>query len=176
LELDAFVTSLETRGSEAPEWAIAAYEEAIGARLPDGYRAFLTQCNAGVARNIVCRYEARPILFYGESEPRTAREIDVCHVFGFREEEWLSLEHRNEMLRGQIPPSVIWIMDTFDACGTTCLGVKGPYAGKVYFWDRDGIYPEGDDDNIREFDLVADTFADFIAKLERRNISLETPF
>ena len=164
---DEVISKLEKVGPPTPEWAVQAFERELGVELPEDYKSFLLKCNGGWSDSLECTWEVPEYTnYYGVRTNEIS--VDIYHVFGFREEEWASIEEAKAYIADQIPPSVLWIMDTLMAPGRWCLGIRDQYVGKVYFWDNDGTYPEGKDENIAEFYLVANSFTEFLEKISIR--------
>jgi hypothetical protein len=97
--------------------------------------------------------------------------IDVDFFGGLDDDGANSLRYCLACYRNRIPKELIWI--TSDPFGNAiCLGVFGDARGKVYWWDHDnemiggyGTYWDGslaESDNV---ELLADSFADFVAGL-----------
>lgn len=65
--------------------------------------------------------------------------------------------------KGNVPDCVIPIGDSAGG-NQICLGVRKPAKGKVYFWDHESEFDESDP--LNGLCLIADSFRDFVNKLE----------
>jgi hypothetical protein len=165
MDMQEFLTHIEKKSPPAPEKKIARLEAEIGAKLPEDYRRFLAQCNGGFVGGALWYQGPTP-------EGRTA-EAGIHHIGGFREEDHFSLESARECYQDddepRIPRELLWIMD--DPFGNAiCLGVSGPYRGRVYFWDHeeepDPEETEGNVETAGNLQLLANSFTDFVAGLK----------
>jgi hypothetical protein len=161
---DEFVAVIKDKAPPCPQDRLAAFERAIGQKLPDDYRRFLVTCNGG--------YVGGRFWFRGPTPEGKPADVGVHHIGGFQGDWCVSLEsHRECYQRGdppRIPRALVWIMD--DPFGNAiCLGLKGEHRGRVFFWDHErepdeeswdgGVETAG---NIR---LLANSFTEFVAGL-----------
>jgi SMI1 / KNR4 family (SUKH-1) len=165
MTVEDFIAEVKDKVLPCPLDNLAAFERAIGSRLPKDYRQFLIACNGGYVGG---RYWYRGLTSDGKTS-----EARVHHVGGLQDEWCVSLEsHRDCYQRGdppRIPLALVWIMD--DPFGNAiCLGLKGSHRGRVYFWDHEGEPDEEEWDgtvetagNIR---LLANSFTEFVAGLQ----------
>ncbi len=165
MKLDELLAALDHKSPPAPNDALQRFEATIGQPLPDDYRDFLVRCNGGYGRGYV--------QFLALTPKGHAADACVNHVGGFRKESYFSLESNYanyQIYEVRIPKALIWIAD--DPFGNAiCLGISGAHRGKVFFWDHENE-PDPDEwdgsvetaDNI---DLVANTFSEFIAGLQK---------
>lgn len=159
MTLQAFIAAVNMKQPPAPDEALAAFETALGCGLPADYRQFLVACNGG--------FLSGALGLDGPSPTGEHVSASIHHVGGFREEGYFSLNWRREIYAGRIPHNLLWIMD--DPGGNAiCLGLDGPHAGKVYFWDHENE-PDEDWDGAVEtagnLQLLADSFSAFVAGL-----------
>ena len=163
MTVDEFVLFVESKQPPAPEPRLRAFEAAIGGPLPADYRAFLVATNGGSLGG--------KLWFIGPTPEGLKADAGVHHVGGFRREQWFSLERSREVYQGldlRIPRELVWVMD--DPFGNAiCLGVRGRYCGKVYFWDHEEEpEPETWDGAIEtagNLMLLANSFTEFVGGL-----------
>ena len=139
---------------------VEAFEAEIGTTLPDEYRQFLLRSNGG-------RLDRCP--FDGPTPDGKTWPVVISDVGGLREEADLSLRAARRCYQGselQIPRPLLWIMGDPGGNGI-CLGLSGPYRGRVYFWVHDEQpAPEewdGEVETAGNVVLLADSFTDFVA-------------
>jgi hypothetical protein len=165
MTLDEFLAVIDDKQPPAPLSSLEQFESEIGQQLPEDYREFLIRCNGG--------YAAGAVVFQGPTpEDQTA---DACpnHIGGFREEDYLSLVATREnyqTVEVRIPKALLWIMD--DPFGNAiCVGLTGQHRGRVYFWDHenepDPEVWDGEVETAGNIDLLANSFAAFVAGLHR---------
>jgi hypothetical protein len=167
--MDEFIDLIERKSPPAPQAELEAFEAELGARLPDEYRQFLVRTNGGVVRGWY--------RFKGPTPSGTTRFAFLHHVCGFREEPHFSLRfNRNCCLSGDslFPRALLWIMDDPGGNGI-CIGLTGPYRGRVYFWIHDE-QPDPDEWNgevetASNVILLADSFSAFVAGIGPREES-----
>jgi hypothetical protein len=165
MTLDELLAALEDKSPPAPADALERFEETLGHRLPDDYRAFLISCNGGYGRGYV--------QFRGPTARRNVIVACLNHVGGLREEKYYSLERayqKYQVWEVRIPKDLIWIAD--DPYGNgICLGVSGTSRGRVFFWDHEnepdpnrwsGVVETAD--NV---DLLANSFQEFVSGLQK---------
>lgn len=159
MTIDEFLALIDKKAPPAPAGEIAELEREFGA-LPADYRLFLEMCNGG--------YLGGSLWFRGPTPTGAMADAGVHHIGGFRAESHFSLVWSNDVYRGRIPDSLLWIMD--DPFGNAiCLGLRGSHFGKVYFWDHE-MEPDpdqwnGEVDTAGNISLIADSFTDFVAGL-----------
>lgn len=133
MNLEEFLALTEDKGRRPSKSAIQSFEKDIGAALPADYRAFLERCNGG--------YVGGSIWFAEKKAGAVRRTVGVQHVGGLRRDEDYSLKAAYKLYQVEnrwIPLDLLWIMD--DPFGNaTCIGVRGAYLGKIYFWDHEAI-------------------------------------
>ena len=143
MKLDDFIGLIREKKPLESDAEIVRFEQTLGERLPADYRDFLFRCNGG---------------YTGGSLWHCERDVGVHHIGGFREESHFSLLEHLEAIREFLPSDIIPRTD--DPFGNAiCLGIRGEKKGKIYFWDHESA--EG------EPDLVSDSFAEFVSKLEK---------
>jgi hypothetical protein len=130
---------------------IAAFERRFGIKLPADYKQFLRTTNGGIPDpncfNVPDRGEALADYLYGVREERT-----YCDL------EW---EQRQASHWDPLPPGFVAI--GHDPGGSTLLlATLGEDAGRVFFWDRSGLWVREDGHNT--FPLAA-SFTAFIESL-----------
>jgi hypothetical protein len=145
---------------------IEAFEAELGAPLPDDYRGFLMKSNGGY----LDWYR-----FEGPTPDGGSWTAVVSHVGGLRDEPELSLRSARACYQGselQIPRALLWIMGDPGGNGI-CLGLTGPYRGRVYFWihdeqpDPDGW--NGAVETAGNVILLTNSFADFVAGISPKD-------
>lgn len=130
------------------EAALGAAEAALGVTLPADYRALLRRSNGG-------RPEPPTFRPLGATEP-TEVMGELLAVGG---EPDLVAEARAYHRR--LPPGLLPI--AFDAFGNLiCLGVAGPAAGQVFFWDHEDEAPDGPP-SLESVRLIANSLDDFLS-------------
>jgi hypothetical protein len=139
---------------------VEAFEAEIGTTLPDDYRRFLLRSNGG---------RLDWFRFDGPTPEGKAWPVVISEVGGLREEADLSLRAARRCYQGgelQIPRPLLWVMGDPGGNGI-CLGLTGPYRGRVYFWVHDEQpAPEewdGEVETAGNVVLLADSFTDFVA-------------
>ncbi len=142
MTIDELLTHLDSKKPLSSDAEIVRFEKILGAELPPDYRVFLQRCNGGYAGGGVWYFE---------------KDVGVHHVGGFREESHFSLERHLNALRRFLPEDVIPLSD--DPFGNAiCIGIRGEKKGKIYFWDHESAFEPPA--------LVADSFTEFVSKLE----------
>jgi hypothetical protein len=130
---------------------VDAAEKRLGVVLPDDYRQFLQTINGGCPKpdcfQVPERGLALAAILYGIRDRRTHAD----------------LEHEQEeaTLWDPLPPGFIAI--GHDPGGNTLLlATLGKDAGRVFFWDRNGLWVRDDAHNTF---AVADSFSAFLESL-----------
>src|SRR5262245_50762223 len=164
MDMQEFLTHIDKKSPPAPEEQIARLEAQLGVALPEDYRRFLVQCNGGFVGGM--------LWFRGPTPEGKSADAGVHHIGGFREESHFSLEERRDTYQSDQPPRIphelLWVMD--DPFGNAiCLGISGPYRGRVYFWDHEQE-PDSEDwdgsvETAGNLQLLAGSFTDFVAGL-----------
>ena len=158
MDIDEFVALTEERGRRPSERSIKSFEKKIAATLPDDYRAFLERCNGGCVGGSI---------WYGDIHG-AGLSVGVHHVGGLRRIEEISLEANRKFYQLEnrwIPADLLWVLD--DPFGNaTCVGIRGPHRGKVYFWDHERIPDEdvwnGQVETAGNVTLLAPSFSAFL--------------
>jgi hypothetical protein len=159
---EEFIASIRDTAPPAPEQALVALEQALGALLPSDYRQFLLRTNGG--------YVGGRLRFRGG--PPQQLEVGIHHIGGFQESTELSLLDARDCYEGRIPAELLWVMD--DSFGNAiCLAVSGPSAGAIYFWDHEEE-PDSDAWNGRldtapNVVQLASSFTNFVAGIRHRD-------
>lgn len=156
---DLFLAAIHQKSPPALEADLSAFELSLGCRLPEDYRAFLVACNGG--------YVGGTLWFTGPTPEGESADAGVHHIGGLRQESHFSLAWHRECYEGRIPDDLLWVMD--DPFGNAiCLGIRGQHAGRVFFWDHENEPDEqwdGSVESAKNLQLLANTFADFVAGL-----------
>jgi hypothetical protein len=164
MDTQEFLAHIDKKSPPAPEERIVRLEAELGVGLPDDYRRFLVACNGG--------FVGGRLWFRGPTPEGQSADAGVHHIGGFREQSHFSLEKRRDIYQSEQPPRIphelLWVMD--DPFGNAiCLGISGPYRGRVYFWDHEQEPEPEDWDGTVEaagnLQLLANSFTDFIAGL-----------
>ena len=132
---------------------LEAFEKLLGSSLPKDYRQFLIQHNGG-----------KPTPSYFLISDKKGNDA-IDHFYGLHDgPRYARLDNAFEVYKGRIPGCLLKIAD--DPLGNAiCIGIKGKYRGKIYFWDHE---LEG---NIwqqllgRHITLVSDSFRNFLDSL-----------
>ena len=164
MTIDELVSKVDKRDPPAPEGRLRRFEAELGATFPADYRQFLVACNGG--------YLGGSLWFTRPGLTGRHAHVGIDHVGGFRDESHFSLESRRACYQDpdevRIPLDLVWIMD--DPFGNAfCLGVRGSYRGRVYFWDHeeepDPDEWDGSAEGAGNLLLLADSFEEFVAGL-----------
>ncbi|MBL8519009.1 MAG: SMI1/KNR4 family protein [Betaproteobacteria bacterium] len=159
MTMQAFIEAVNMKQPPAPEQAVAAFEDALGCRLPADYRTFLVACNGG--------YVSGKLGFEGAGPTGEMVRASVHHIGGFREESYFSLAWARSIYAGRIPDELLWIMDT-PGGDAICLGLRGAHAGAVVLWDHEAEPDEdwdGDGESAGNIVRLAESFTVFVAGL-----------
>ena len=131
---------------------LAAFEAQLGVALPADYRQFLFAHNGG-------EFVPDEIVLPGKAQPFTS----MGPLFGLHDGP-LSLESICENVKSEIPSDVIAFGE--DVGGNLlCIGIRGDYRGKVYFWDHNRSLPGEDRPNWNGITLLTGSFEEFVAAL-----------
>jgi hypothetical protein len=130
---------------------IASFEKALSVKLPADYKKFLRSTNGGIPApdclNVPDRGDALCAILYGISDKREPADL-----------EW---EQEQASQWDPLPAGFVAI--GHDPGGSTLLlATAGKQAGKIFFWDRNGLWVREDGHNTFP---VANSFAAFLAGL-----------
>ncbi|PCJ11402.1 MAG: hypothetical protein COB04_19135 [Gammaproteobacteria bacterium] len=131
---------------KATEEKIQRFESMIGCELPIEYRNYLAKYNGG-----------KPIPSNFDLENEEGLTLHTMNSLSF-DGKYYDHAWTYETFKGRIPKQLLPFGD--DPGGNQiCIGLKGKYKGKVYFWDHE------EDNLIFKFkgvSLVAESFNEFI--------------
>jgi SMI1 / KNR4 family (SUKH-1) len=140
-------------GGFAPvtEQRIAACENGLGVRLPADYKHFLRTVNGGVPTpncfSVPDRGDALVDFLYGIGQERTAADLEF--------------EQEQATLFDPLPPGVLAI--GHDPGGNTLLlATLGGDGGRVFYWDRTGLWVREDRQNTFP---IAGSFTELLVSL-----------
>lgn len=107
------------------ESALVDFEKHISAKLPVEYKKYQLEHNGGKP------FPHDFIISKKEGED------SLHHFYGLHNgPDYLQLRSNYDAYRDRMPQEIIPIAD--DPCGNQiCIGIKGKYAGKIYFWDHE---------------------------------------
>ena len=150
---------LSSTGKDLTMEDITNLEKTLKLTFPDDYRSFLLKNNGGEPDRTLYKFNENG----RESE-------DIIHFFiGIvPDKDYSDLEYQANYFHSQdrIPKRLIPI--ACDPGGNLILmGVKGPQRNKVYFWDHETEYEEGQIAGYRNVYLIANTFTEFLEMLEK---------
>lgn len=132
---------------------VEAVAQGLVIKLPKSYKKFLVEVNGGIPKNSGFRFkdDSNGSLlsgFYGIVPDRYYNLLFYCGVYSSR-----------------VPSNTLPIAG--DQLGNIILlSVKGQDYGKVYFWDHEREADEGETPDYSNLSLVADSFEEFLEKLE----------
>ncbi len=156
------------------EEAVCSIERKLGTSLPEDYRTFLKTYGA-------CRFrgesDRNTWVYFEPLQPLLKRRRPHFDAFyGSARDDSYGLESGISLLVGRVPEELIPIGDNGDG-SLLCLGIKGEFRGRVYFWSREEE-PLEEDEYLEEFGtprpasemwtnvtLVASDFRDFLGRL-----------
>jgi hypothetical protein len=161
MTIDEFASKVGDSLPHAPEDQLRRLESDLGVELPADYRHFLTITNGGTGNG----------LCFVEPTGDDPGGVGLHHIGGFRKESYFSLTIRRARYQdkyARIPRELLWIAD--DSFGNAiCIGILGPYRGKVYFWDHeeepDPDEWDGSVESAGNITPLADSFTAFVAGL-----------
>lgn len=131
---------------------VRKFEISKGVQLPEQYRAFLLTYNGGRPEPNAFKYKDR------------SNGSLVDRFFGFDVIKWSDLERHCEIHKDRIPESFIPI--AIDPGGNRIvIGISGDDIGKIYFWDHEMEVDDGEEPDMSNMHLVADSFQEFLAGL-----------
>lgn len=151
---------------------LRSLEKALKVELPHDYREFLMTYGAAMFAEYV---DFQPV----RNLPMPISDTGKGHVssfYGAARDPYQPLEKAIETFRGRMPDTLIPIGD--DSGNKICLGIKGKEQGKVYYWDHHNEWDEQDyleehgtpmppDLKFQNVYLIADSFEDFVRRLEK---------
>tara|TARA_R110000868_G_scaffold42938_7_gene144876 strand:+ start:7271 stop:7717 length:447 start_codon:yes stop_codon:yes gene_type:complete len=124
------------------------FEMAIGHRLPDDYRKFLIEHNGGTPEKyLVC--------WPGSDEPSEVWN----DTMGLHDGPTYSrLNYAYEGIKEYLPDGILPFAS--DPGGNYfCIGFKGDFVGKIYFWDHERS------DSSESIELLSNSFNEFVLNL-----------
>ena len=133
---------------------IEEFENMISANLCHDYKKFLLEYNGGYPEKNAFDWVQKNAIY------ENVVGGDDIRYFTSIQQSILDYEY----LRERMPNEFVQIADD-NFSNRICLGIKGSYYGKVYFWDHDW---EAEDDEPPTYDnlsLIANSFTDFINML-----------
>ncbi|MFF2484307.1 SMI1/KNR4 family protein [Paenibacillus sp. NPDC058071] len=164
--------SISTNGDKSiNEEDLGSIEQRYEISFPEVYKQFLLRYG-----NFTFEQEIRFRTI--EKTPWSQDDnLESFSSFFVLSDESNNLEKKIEQYYDRIPTSVLPIAD--DSAGNLiCIGVRGNYQGKIYFWDHENEWVAkvmlkeevqgitSIDDYWENLYLVADSFIDFIRSLE----------
>ena len=114
---------MERRGPEVNEAQVIAFEDALGARLPEDYRSFLLEVNGGRTPRSHRMFDIR----------NDHTSLNTLHSLAEPLEQ-RDLETRWRASRNRLPEEVLRV-GADDGGGTLVVVVSGPRHGQVWFLD-----------------------------------------
>jgi hypothetical protein len=149
-----------------PEDEIDAIEAKCGAKLPTDYREFLATYGSSTFSRMVSIRSAGPLPaslsddgllpfdeFYG-----TLRFADQCPSV------LACIDH----FHGDIPDGLLPIANGWED-DQICIGLAGEMRGKVFYWDSQGVYNDGDERagaSVSNVYYIAHSFTDLLNRIE----------
>lgn len=148
---------MERRGPSIRESDLRRFEEQLGERLPDAYRAFLLEVNGGRLGEENCQFLDKFVVntMYSLNDPDDAHRLEVVRPY--------SPDHPS--------PDLLYI--AYDDGGSRILlGISGEHRGEVWIQDLADPRPEGSNPRVlwhdrRDMEKIADTFDEFLKGLGR---------
>lgn len=153
-----------------PEDEVVGLERSLGTRLPESYRRFLLTHGR-------CGFEAGT--YFTSLEPmqpdfEDTNEGEIMSFLGARSEDGSGIAFSIDTFRDRMPETIIPI--GYDMMGNQiCIGIAGPERGKIYFWDHEDEWDEGDytseglpvppDIKFQNVHLIAHSFEEFFDQL-----------
>ena len=150
-ELMAIVTGSNPHGALDDEHLLR-FEVALGVQLPEQYRQFLVAHNGA-------RLDPDEVIFPGESEPFTFLE----QLFGLHNGAD-SLDAVRANVEGYVPDDAIAFAEDHGG-NLFCLGLRGNYRGRVFFWHHEHSRPGVTRGDWHGMTLLAESFTIFLAAL-----------
>lgn len=143
---------IEARGPSITDSELSAFEESIGARLPDEYRRFLLATNGGRTADDHVRFRVAD----GEG--------NLNELYALSD-----IARSRKVLGDRLPEDLIPI--GYDGVGDKiCLAVRGDHSGEVWFFDTMNERPESANPRVewskrRDMTKLASSFGEFMASL-----------
>jgi hypothetical protein len=157
---EGWVASAEefSMAAQIGESDIRAFEQAIGARLPDEYRNFLLERNGG---------KVKPPWFSIPNSNWRGNRGRVHYFFSICDDSTLSLLDAWETHRGRVPDELLPV-GTDPGGDLLCIGLCGENAGAMFLWDRSDEVPDGEPPDYRNVFRLAPSFSSFMSSLSER--------
>ncbi len=128
---------------------IVELESIYKIQLPINYRNFLIKYNGG---------RPEPDCFNFKDGTSGS---DINMFFGLCKDYNYNLTAQIEIFKDRIPYSLFSIAE--DSGGNIiCIGIKGEYLGKIYFWDHELEADVGEVPDFSNITLIADSFQEFL--------------
>lgn len=132
------------------------YFDEENVEIPDDYKKFLIKYNGG-----------RPENDHIDFKEGNNGTLLNC-IFGFTKERYGSFVRYQGVYAGRIPRNTLAIAS--DAGGNLIImSVSGDDYGKIYFWDHEMEFNEGEEPDYSNLTLVADSFEEFISNLKNES-------
>ena len=127
-------------------------ERGLEVVFPEEYRAFLAEHNGGHPQPEAFRMPS------GDVEM-------VDRFLGIRPGEHNDLTRYVGVYQARVPRELVPV--AHDSFGNLiCIGVRGAYTGKVFFWDHDREVEEGEEPDYENVALIAGDFEEFLEMFE----------
>lgn len=132
------------------ESALLNFEKYIGVKLPIEYRKYQLEHNGG-----------KPFP-HDFTISKQEGDDSIHHFYGLHSgPDYLQLRSHYDTYCDRMPPEIIPIAD--DPFGNQiCIGIKGKYTEKIYFWDHEKESGQSNWSNIKE---IASSFDQFLNSL-----------
>lgn len=137
---------------------IKKFENLIQAKLPEDYRSFLLKYNGG--------HPIRDTFSLIEPINEKNKEAGIDCFFALYGGEVCNISNEFKYSRKKIPDELLPI--GCDSGGKICLGVRGDYLGKLYYWTTN--WSSWSEDDLNYLYLIANSWADFITGLYEYDI------
>ena len=146
------LNNIEVIESELPTniEEIKKFEELIQAKLPEDYKQFLLKHNGG--HPIRDAFKLIPTINEKNAE------VGISRFYALYDGDVSNITTKFQGTRGQIPDKLLPI--AYGDLGKICLGIKGEYYNKLYYWTTNYSFWAVDDYNYLY--LIANSFTDFI--------------
>lgn len=161
---------MSERGPQITEAGVVRFEEQLGTRLPDDYRAFLLEVNGGQTE--LSHSQFMMMTRKGRKDGTLLNSLNSLDDPDDRFDlatRWMWSQRQFPPDFPDLPSEVLPIgYDGFG--GTVGLVVAGPRRGQVWFLDGVNPRPEGSNPRVEWFDRrdvskIADSFREFMAGL-----------
>lgn len=144
------------------EDVIRSIEKECKLKLPIEYKMFLLNFSNCIFKDDIY-YQSI------EKSPWTPGDgLESVEVFYGLENDDINLRKRIQQYSGRIPDGLIPIAES-PGGNQICIGVKGKYTERIYFWDHENISTKGGSNLY----LIANLFSDFIMSFELHHRDLE---